>query len=192
MRSQNWASTKFNFLLTPLNHKSTPSGHPLPDEISIEQSEFSAAFNQTLLDQYLAAKDFDAVKKTHYFNGRYENVYLNDQQTPGLVALKASAKQRASKRLGRPIQKMGCWFNAMEPGASTTLHRHDDDDELLSGVYYVRVPANSGLLIVHTPTQKFEHLPREGQWVFFSPQRPHEVAENCSQALRLSIAFNFS
>ncbi len=74
----------------------------------------------------------------------------------------------------------------------TTLHSHDDYDELLSGVYYVCVPKNSGELMIHAENEIVRHTPCEGQWVFFSPQTPHAVSKNLTHELRLSVAFNFS
>lgn len=159
---------------------------------TVIQSERDSQFNIRLLKQYIAAKDRPDVRKTHYFDGRFENVYLENEQIPLLTKLKADAQTHARTLLGRPIKKMGCWFNEMEPGHRTTLHSHDEDDELLSGVYYVTVPENSGNLIVHTPNQTISHHPRAGQWVFFTPQTPHEVEQNLSNETRLSIAFNFS
>ena len=159
---------------------------------AIFESGHDKAFNQRLLKQYLAAKDKPEVKKTHFFGGRFENVYLGDRQIPLLVELKENTKTYTQTLLSRPVTKMGCWFNAMGPGDSTTLHSHDEDDERLSGVYYVYVPENSGKLIIHTPDQAISHQPRAGQWVFFTPQTPHEVTQNLSSEIRLSIAFNFS
>jgi hypothetical protein len=160
--------------------------------VFVEQSDFSASFNRALLAQYLAAKDINSIKKTHFFNARYENIYLNEQQAPALRDLKADAKQHAAIILEKPIDKIGCWFNAMPHGTSTSLHRHDDDDERLSGVYYVSAPSDSGCLIIHTTAQNITHSPITGQWVFFSPQTPPEVTKNQSRELILSVAFNFS
>lgn len=159
---------------------------------TIIESGRDEQFNSRLLKQYLASKDRSDVRRTHYFGGRFENLYLENKQTPLLAELKTDARAYAQTLLGRPIKKMGCWFNAMEPGHLTTLHSHDEDDEQLSGVYYVCVPQNSGDLIVHTPDQSISHSPRAGQWVFFTPQTPHEVEQNLSEQTRLSIAFNFS
>jgi hypothetical protein len=78
----------------------------------------------------------------------------------------------------------------MQPGANTTLHSHAEDDESLSAVFYVQVPENSGELIIHTGEGLIHHSPRESQWVFFSSQTPHEVSQNLSGRLRLSVAFN--
>ena len=158
----------------------------------VSQSNFGAQFNQALLEQFHVMEQFDGVKKTHYFNGRFENIYLDEHHISSLIQLKADAKRRAENILNRPVEKMGFWFNAMSKGAVTTLHCHDDDDEQLSGVYYVSVPEGSGQLIIHGPDSRYEHAPKQGQWVFFSPQTPHEVTENLSNGCRLSIAFNFS
>jgi hypothetical protein len=132
------------------------------------------------------------IKKTHFFNGRFENVYFNEEHAPLLRNLKTDARARAEKIPGGPVKKMGCWFNAMSPGADTSLHCHDDGDERLSGVYYVSVPRNSGKLLIHAGKEIIEHTPGEGQWAFFTPQTPHSVSQNLSNAVRLSVAFNFS
>ncbi|MEE9446725.1 MAG: putative 2OG-Fe(II) oxygenase [Arenicellales bacterium] len=160
--------------------------------VQVIQSTFDAEFNDTLFQQFLAAELLDSVKKTHFFNGRFENLYLSDQHAPLLLDLKTDARAYASQIIGRPVRKMGCWFNAMPKGSETTLHSHDDDDEVLSGVYYIRAPQGSGKLIIHTPEGKITHTPQAGQWVFFSPQIPHEVSEHLADDLRLSVAFNFS
>ena len=161
-------------------------------DYSIRPGIFDEPFNAQLLSQFRAAKSLGDVKKTHFFKGRYENIYIDERHAPLLGKLKADAKTRASEIIRRPVHNFGCWFNAMGPGADTTLHSHDDDDELLSAVYYVRVPKNSGNLLIHSDKEVVQLTPREGQWVFFAPQTPHAVSENMSDELRLSVAFNFS
>jgi oxalate decarboxylase/phosphoglucose isomerase-like protein (cupin superfamily) len=79
----------------------------------------------------------------------------------------------------------------MYPGHVTTVHSHDDDDECLSGVYYVTAPENSGNLILHTEEGLFTLPPRAGRFVFFPPEMPHEVSENQGTEFRLSVGMNF-
>ena len=79
----------------------------------------------------------------------------------------------------------------MPPGAITTAHRHDDDDDLLSGVYYVDVPENSGYLVLHQGTHQDVIQPEAGLFIFFAPDVVHEVTENLSHANRISIGMNF-
>ena len=82
------------------------------------------------------------------------------------------------------------WFNEMRPGDITTLHTHNDDDELLSGVYYLDVPQDSGDIVFHTGDGKQTLTPARGDLFLFPPDLPHEVERNHSSGTRVSIAFN--
>ena len=87
--------------------------------------------------------------------------------------------------------KNGYWFNFMPSGAITMQHCHDDNDEILSGVYYVSVPNNSGKLIIHANNETLQITPTEASFIFFSPSIIHQVSKNLSKQSRLSIGFNF-
>lgn len=160
------------------------------------------------LEEYI---DDESIKKTHHFNGRYENIYIGADKIPALNTLIAAVLEYSAKILNQPTNALhaGLWFNVMQPGDSTTLHKHDDDDELLSAVYYVKVPQHSGTLRlgqgllptavssknVNTPLppQKLiqsELTPQAGMLVFFPPNMPHEVTENVSQDSRISLGIN--
>jgi hypothetical protein len=78
----------------------------------------------------------------------------------------------------------------MEAGQRTTLHHHDEDDELLSAVYYIRVPENSGDLILYDADRKISIQPQEGKLVMFAPAVLHEVTVHRGSGLRLSVAMN--
>lgn len=131
------------------------------------------------------------VKRTHLFNGRYENIYITGKHITELDALLEEACAYASELLNIDDLQAGCWFNNMPPGAITTVHSHDDDDELLSAVYYVVVPENSGDLIIHNGNESLRITPEAGMFVFFKPDVVHEVTENLSSHERLSIGINF-
>ncbi|MGD8934573.1 MAG: putative 2OG-Fe(II) oxygenase, partial [Gammaproteobacteria bacterium] len=147
--------------------------------------------NKALLDGFLRHQQDSNVKRSHLFNGRYENIYLTSTQIPELASLLEEACEHASSILGTADLQAGCWFNYMPPGAVTTVHSHDDYDELLSGVYYVSVPQNSGNLIIHQGNRQHVISPQEGMFVFFAPDAVHEVSENLSASGRLSIGINF-
>jgi len=129
----------------------------------------------------------------HLFDGRYENIYLDESHIPELATLIEAATKSAEAILQTKGLRAGYWFNYMPPGATTTLHTHDDDDELLSGVYYVYAPENSGKLIIHNKTtqDKIKITAEAGKFVFFKPNAPHEVGKNLSEEHRLSIGMNF-
>ncbi len=131
------------------------------------------------------------VKRTHLFNGRYENIYITSKHITELDTLLQEACVYASELLNIDGLQAGCWFNSMPPNAITTLHSHDDDDELLSAVYYVAAPENSGDLIIHADNENLRITPEAGMFVFFKPDVVHEVTKNLSSESRLSIGINF-
>ena len=152
-----------------------------------------AALNATLCAAFLSCPEHAVLRRSHFFNGRYENIYIAADALPGLSALLAQARDFAGDILGiAPTRlRLGFWFNAMRPGDVTLAHAHDDDDELLSAAYYLQVPAHSGDLLIHEGAQCARVTPQPGLFVFFSPQRLHEVTRNDSDQLRLSLGINF-
>lgn len=159
-------------------------------------STFLMNHNETITTGFLNHQQDKDVKRTHLFNGRYENIYLNESHIPELKYLKEEACLQASYILntnkpGAGKLSTGYWFNYMPAGAITLPHRHDDDDELLSAVYYLSVPENSGDLILHIQNDALRIHPEAGMFVFFKPDVVHEVTENLSPHARLSIGINF-
>ena len=159
-------------------------------------SRNTPVINSPIENGFLEQHNRPDVRKTHLFEGRYENIYLNEQHIPALQPLLDEAIELAEVILDRKNLRAGYWFNYMPPGAMTTLHTHDDDDELLSCVYYVKVPENSGNLIIYNDADnliqnKIEIESRTGDFIFFKPDIRHEVTKNNSSEFRLSLAFNF-
>lgn len=162
-------------------------------EISIRQVPDAGLLNQRIYRGYLANRDTQEIERTHWFAGRYENIYLDVAGLPVLAELQSIAHGFAAEIIDRPVDSISSsfWFNEMHPGHETGLHTHDDDDELLSGVYYVRVPEHSGDLVLGEGTLARTLKVHEGQFILFSPDLPHAVRHNQSGEMRLSIAFNF-
>ena len=149
--------------------------------------------NKKVFEQFEALTDDELKEKTHLFNGRYENIYLEVRKIPELEIIVNAALENASNILNIKKENLisGFWLNAMRAGDVTTAHTHDDDEELLSCVYYIKAPENSGDLIISEKNKKTNIKPEEGMFVFFSPDTLHEVSKNESGQSRLSIAFNF-
>ena len=152
--------------------------------------------NTEILKEFLNQQNRDGVRKTHLFEDRYENIYLDERHIPELKPLMKEAVAQAEKILEVNNLRAGFWFNYMPPGATTTLHTHDDDDELLSAVYYVYVPEDSGNLIIYDDSKnshaaKVEIQSKTGDFIFFKPDVRHEVSKNNSTEHRLSIGINF-
>ncbi len=153
----------------------------------------AAAVNREILLQYRAASGDPQLQRTHYFEGRYENIYIPRARIPALEPVLEAARQGAARFLQRaPLElSVGFWFNEMGPGHVTLPHHHEEDDELASGVYYVNVPPDSGDLVLEQGAAETRISPREGMLVFFPPDVVHRVTENRSDGVRLSIGMNF-
>ena len=149
--------------------------------------------NKKVLEKFELLAEEDFKEKTHLFNGRYENIYLEVNKIPELEVIVNIALENAASILNIKKEKLvfGFWLNAMGTGDVTTAHTHDDDNELLYCVYYIKVPENSGDLIITENNKKTIIKPSEGTFIFFSPDTLHEVSKNESTQSRLSIAFNF-
>ena len=99
-----------------------------------------------------------------------------------------------------------CWANINRQGHAHTMHTHPNN--YLSGVYYVRVPANSGRIVFGDPrpaasaitptlaenttfnSNEMHFEPQEGKLLIFNSWLPHFVEVNRSEEERVSIAFN--
>jgi len=153
----------------------------------------AAEFNGRIMESYSKLREQDLLRRSHFIGGRYENLYLDHDRIPELKQILTYATSCAALLLEKsvPSLKGGFWLNAMTPGQTTSKHDHDEDDELLSSVYYIHVPENSGNLIVHDRHCKTELIPEAGMLVLFSPAVVHSVSTNLSGENRLSMAMNF-
>jgi len=148
--------------------------------------------NTSLYERFMELSGTERIRQSHHFGDRFENTYIEEADIPDMTTVLDVVKQQAGQLLGIPSAslKAGFWFNAMEPGHRTTLHHHDENDELLSAVYYIRVPENSGDLILHEGDEQVSIQPQEGKLVMFAPKLLHEVTDHLGSGLRLSVAMN--
>ena len=148
--------------------------------------------NRRILAAFRELNPADFSSRTHFFGGRFENLYLERQRIPelDLVLGHAESCARAILNYGHKPLRLGFWFNAQAPGQGTSVHNHDENDELLSGVYYIRVPDKSGQLVLLDGQLTTRATPKAGNFLFFPPSLPHRVDVNRSQEQRLSLAFN--
>jgi len=130
-------------------------------------------------------------RRTHFVHGRFENLYPPKEKLPEMAPLIREVERAAREILGTEAPlRIGFWLNRMDPGHQTSLHTHEEDDELLSAVYYVTVPAHSGRLVFRDPPGTLFIDPEPGMLLLFPPDLPHEVEMHEGTHTRLSIAFN--
>lgn len=98
------------------------------------------------------------------------------------------------------------WVNINSKGCYNTRHSHADAGILLSGVYYVTVPENSGNILFCDPRPTVVHSfadsryyksyqiypiqPKENMLLLFPCWLEHQVEPNNSNEDRISISFN--
>lgn len=130
--------------------------------------------------------------KSHYLGGRYENLYVSLDVLPEMRTILEVAVIEASRILAlqKKDLRIGWWLNVMRPGDVTYAHTHDNDEELLSGVYYIDAPFHSGRLVLTEGTYREQIEPKAGMFVFFAPDLLHEVTHNRSDRPRISVGFN--
>jgi predicted 2-oxoglutarate/Fe(II)-dependent dioxygenase YbiX len=166
----------------------------LPDRLSpvhFAEIENGDAVNARLIAAYQRERDGEQVRRSHSFGGRFENTYIDAARLPELEPVRRFALACARAILGRQALRSGFWFNEMHTGHETSLHTHEENDELLSAVYYVSAPPDSGRLVLHDEEAQILVTPRAGLLVLFPPDLPHAVERNASDRTRLSVAFNF-
>jgi hypothetical protein len=150
------------------------------------------ALDGRIIAAYEALREDPQTQKSHLFHGRYENIYPPREHFPEIEPLLSWIEERCREVLLLAQEPLGIafWFNEMQPGNITTLHTHNDADELLSGVYYLVVPEASGEIVFHSGSEGVACMPAEGDLYLFAPSLPHEVRKNRSGSVRLSVAFN--
>jgi len=165
----------------------------MEDLISLFDCDDCLRLNDGLAAAILDLRDEDYARRSHWFQGRYENLYIDVARLPGLELILQTGLSKAATRLAMPEKelKLGFWLNIMRKGDVTTLHRHDDDDELLSAVYYVQADEHSALFRLHAQGKVKEVIPVAGRFMFFDPALPHEVLPQRADQARISIGINF-
>ena len=148
-------------------------------------------YNRQLEAAFVRVEDDPATRRSHFFHGRYENLYPAREHIPEIEPLMTVVLASAGKILdtAAPL-RIGFWFNRMAPGDVTTLHSHEEQDELLSAVYYVTAPPLSGELKFRDAGAVLAVEPDPGLLLLFPPWLPHEVARHRGEGVRLSVAFN--
>lgn len=144
--------------------------------------------------------------QSEFIDERPEAQSLIEEINGRLEALRQNINYRDD--LDLRVESM--WININHPYSYNSPHTHPNS--YMSGVYYVKVPENSGKLILKHPSilqplftpqgviksydesncSKWTVDPEEGKLVIFPSWIEHEVTQNLSGEDRISIAFNTS
>ena len=144
----------------------------------------------------------DHIEFSHMINGRWENQYFSFHFIPEVLNILRLACRAGRAITGKsliiPNKGLGFsadefWFNIAMPGDATGWHDHKSD-AILSGVYYLDVPKNSGHINfrkrLNNLWNEFYLRSETGKMILFDSKIQHSVTENQSNARRISLAFN--
>ncbi len=146
--------------------------------------------NDALYNKFLNHINDEKTRKSHYFEGRHENIYISSDVITEIETVLSFAKRCVQQITGETSLQSGLWFNYMESGHVTLAHSHDEADEIYSAAYYVKVPENSGDLVITEDKKDIIIPPKEGSLVLFPPHLVHQVTINNSASARLSVGMN--
>ena len=142
------------------------------------------------------------VSFSHKINNRWENQYLDFDYVREVNYVFRQACHLSKDLIKNPLivpnkglgfDRDEFWFNIAKPGESTGWHDHLKGS-ILSGVYYLKVPQNSGNICFRIKQDKkwyfYEIESRENMLLLFDSKLEHSVTKNLSNQKRVSIAFN--
>ncbi|MEQ1818432.1 MAG: TIGR02466 family protein [Terricaulis sp.] len=157
--------------------------------------------------------------KENAYPGYTSYASLNDlpKRDPTFASLKLALDKHAmafARELhldlhGRKLRLDSIWINVLEPGGVHTSHIHPQS--VLSGTYYVDIPANASALKLEDPRHAmmmaspgrladapeaervFVYVtPESGQVLMWESFIRHEVPMNQAKKSRISVSFNYS
>ena len=137
---------------------------------------------------------------SHKIGGRWENSYLPIKKVPIVRDIVRQARDLAVNVYGKKLLALfesptgidhpPFWFNLSESGDCTGVHNHARES-VVSGVYYLEVPIDSGDLFFRADGEEdFSLLPEAGSLILFPSDLRHGVRMNSSSSKRISLAFN--
>lgn len=163
--------------------------------------------NLNLKNLHKKCKFFEKNIKTKKISnqmGAYQGHNFKDRDLENLI--KKTIKRIESRQIKNYY--FYSWVNINYPNTWNCKHNHIFRGSFLSGVFYIKVPPESGNIIFHDPRSNvllsmedmryydilpyFEYTPKENELLLFPSWLEHEVSMNNSNEERISIAFNIS
>lgn len=154
---------------------------------------------------YEELKEFTKTKESRQMSNRGGEQYGDFRNNELFSLINGNLPQNPDY----PLKEHGIvtWVNVNSKGDYNVRHTHFSQTILLSGIYYVKVPKNSGNIRFYDPrgplisdmtdhryysgSYMYHELePDPGTLIFFPPWIEHDVTPNESEEERVSIAFN--
>tara|TARA_B100000965_G_C19184585_1_gene580388 strand:- start:7 stop:630 length:624 start_codon:yes stop_codon:yes gene_type:complete len=172
--------------------------------------------NENLISEIynLKNKNKEGINRSNAGGAWHSSVFrMFDNEYPNLEKLRKIISKYFSKEISvmnKDIETLAMWVNIN--GKDSYNQIHDHRRAFYSGVYYIKVPKNSGNLYFYNPEiwftdafekpelflnkkydkEKIKYDSKEGDLYFFVGDLPHGVEKNISDEDRISVSFNFN
>ena len=154
------------------------------EKIIAELSELRK--EKKLWEEYSNANDGEQI---HPYHGNGEPKFANFKEAfCALDELQSKVVEVFSNTY--KFNNIYLWYNINVPGSYNNAHHHNEEnfESIMSGVYYISAPVDSGDLIFTESNERYE--PSSGSLIYFDPTTWHAVDVNLSDENRISMAFN--
>tara|TARA_B100000214_G_scaffold193465_1_gene140021 strand:- start:25 stop:612 length:588 start_codon:yes stop_codon:yes gene_type:complete len=162
-------------------------------------------FDNDLLEREIYEYQKHKPNQTYSNRGGYQGDLFYNQDWVDMVA--TNCPQRDDKPISDIV--VYPWCNINPKGAYNIRHVHNDTNIFLSGVYYVKVPENSGTIRFWDPRGALMHIQRDHEYfndaiayeeiipepgllLYFPTWIEHEVTPNEVDEDRITISFNLN
>ena len=162
-------------------------------------------FDNDLLEREIYEYQQHKPNQIYSNRGGYQGDLFYNQDWVDMVA--ANCPRRDDKPISDIV--VYPWCNINPKGAYNIRHVHNDTNIFLSGVYYVKVPENSGTIRFWDPRGALIHfqrdqeyfnddiayeeiIPEPGLLLYFPTWIEHEVTPNEVDEDRITISFNLN
>ena len=169
-------------------------------------------FKQTIfytkldLDLKRLQKNLIKTNKNYLSNLGGDQFQINCKDKEFIKVIEEYANEYCKLLDCQKVKLSNMWLNINKKGNSNTLHDHPHS--IVSGVFYIKVPKDSGKLVFTNDalirffplkvnnfnsnnSQVWRFEPEESMLYLFPAWLKHEVTPNSSNEDRVSIAFNF-
>jgi uncharacterized protein (TIGR02466 family) len=177
------------------------------------QHENYQALNQRLLDRITKEKETDpqGISVSNVMGWHSQDNFHQKEEYKEFTDIISDLILNIAQEIKLDLDRVraivnNCWATINQKNAFNTLHHHPNS--ILSGVYYVKVPENSGNLYFYDPRSggqmllppfhqmtpwtigKIIYKPIEGMFIIFPSWLWHGVEPNLSEESRISLSFN--
>ena len=156
---------------------------------------------------------FEKKEPSEYHSNTGYQGHLKDYQNPFLEGLKKTILEHSEKYVDylsykvKTLEVQSLWMNINYFKDFNLPHRHGNN--LISGVFYLQVPKNSGCLVIQNPAERLDThnfrvkdynnynsgiwkiVPKESEIILFPSWLVHYVEPNLNEgSRRISMSFN--